>query len=95
MDWELYFRLGQLSPVACVGVPCSLFRVHDESDTTHLTGSGARIREPYLLLRTNLARLGRDDPQSTNVVAWRSKWADTADNVCLDPGWQTFAERAP
>ena len=77
LDWELYFRLAQLSPVACVRVPSSLFRVHSGSETNQLMESGSHIREPYLLLRINLERLGRDSA-TTKEAEWRSKWAENA-----------------
>ena len=80
LDWELYFRLAQLSPVACVGVPYSLFRVHSGSETNQLMESDSLIREPYLLLRINLERLGRDS-RTAKEAEWLARWAENAETL--------------
>jgi len=61
LDWDLYFRLGLVGPVACVPQPYALYRTHSGSETSRLlTVSDSQIREPYVLFETNVARLGKE-----------------------------------
>jgi glycosyltransferase involved in cell wall biosynthesis len=78
-DWDMWFRLGQLAPVACVSYPYSLYRRHEESETNHLMESATHVRESYLVMKANLARLNRSVPIAEK--AWRSEWAAKADGI--------------
>jgi len=82
-DWELYFRLAQLSPFACVRIPYALYRQHSESQSSRVLETGLHIYEPYFVVRTNLARLGRSAFE-VGEKAWRSKWAEKAETIAWE-----------
>ena len=77
-DWDMWFRLGRLAPVACVPHPRALYRLHGESDTSKQRVSASNIREWYLLVMLNLARLG-DGPPPPGASSWRARLAAYAD----------------
>jgi hypothetical protein len=77
-DWDMWFRIAQYAPVACVDRPYGLFRVHSVSQTKRLMVSAANIREAYFIVCANLARLGA----SAHVIeekTWRTEWATRAE----------------
>jgi len=80
LDWELYFRLAQLGEVACVPLPLALFRIHGESESGRIIESGSHVSEPWLLLQTNLARMGWKGSEA-QVRAWRADWAQVAERI--------------
>jgi glycosyltransferase involved in cell wall biosynthesis len=58
-DWDMWFRLGQLAPVACVSRPYALYRVHGASETSRLMVSGDNNREDYFFAVITDLRLNR------------------------------------
>lgn len=77
-DWDMWFRLGRTAPVAWVAQPYALSRVHGGSDTSRQMVSAANIRDHYLVILANLARLDPGAPASQEP-AWRSRLARFAD----------------
>jgi GT2 family glycosyltransferase len=82
-DWDLWFRLGQLGPVACVPRPLSLYRHHRGSETARLYASDAVIWESYHVVKANLERLGKPGTPE-EWKAWRSDWATKADRFAWE-----------
>lgn len=70
-DWDMWFRLGLHGAVACTSRPYGCFRIHAASDTNQQKRTGMDIQEEYLVMRANLARLGRDDPAAVAGVRRR------------------------
>jgi glycosyltransferase involved in cell wall biosynthesis len=79
IDWDMWFRLGQLAPVACVPHPHALYRRHGETETVRQMAPGTHIRESYFVVKANLGRLNRSAPAAE--AAWRSQWAAKADET--------------
>jgi GT2 family glycosyltransferase len=80
VDWDMWFRIGQLAPVACVSHPYGLYRIHSGSETSRLRVSAANIREPYFLMKTNVARLNGSG-RALDERAWCTRWADEAERM--------------
>lgn len=70
-DWDMWFRLGLAAPVACTTRPYGCFRIHGASDTNQQKRSGMDIHEEYLVMRANLARLGREDAAGVQAIRRR------------------------
>jgi cellulose synthase/poly-beta-1,6-N-acetylglucosamine synthase-like glycosyltransferase len=81
-DWDMWFRLGLFAPVACVAHPCARYRVHEGSETSRVIATGANMRETYLVIRSNLARLG-GLASRIDERAWRAFWA----SKCQTAAW--------
>lgn len=79
-DWDMWFRLGQLAPVASASHPLALYRRHSETETNRLMESGAHVRESYFVVTANLVRLNRSTPAS-DEKCWRVRWAAKADKM--------------
>jgi glycosyltransferase involved in cell wall biosynthesis len=82
-DWDMWFRLGQLAPVAFVPRPYALCRFHSESDTSLQKVSGSNIRECYFVIIANLARRCEWAPVAQEQP-WRSHLAAYAETTA----WQ-------
>ncbi len=78
-DWDMWFRLAQYAPVACVDKPYALYRIHSASETQRLFVSATNIREAYFIVTANLARLAASSP-AIEKDTWRSKWAEIAES---------------
>ena len=78
-DWDMWFRIGQHAPVACVARPYALYRVHSASETKRLMVSGANIQEAYFIVTTNLGRLGVG-ARALEEKTWRTEWAARAES---------------
>lgn len=76
-DWDMWFRIGQLGPVACTRRPYGAFRIHAASDTSLQKVGGTNILEEYLITRINLARLS-PLPDGDEVARWRKRVARRA-----------------
>jgi GT2 family glycosyltransferase len=77
-DWDMWFRLGLVGPVAWVSRPFAWYRVHPDSDTARHQDTAANIRDSYLVVQANLARLralGLPEPDAS----WRTELAGLAD----------------
>jgi GT2 family glycosyltransferase len=70
-DWDMWFRAGLLGPVACTSRPYGCFRIHGASDTNQQKRTGMDIQEEYLVMRANLARLGREDDAGVQAIRRR------------------------
>src|SRR5262249_49431844 len=57
-DWDMWFRVGSIGPVATVERPFGLYRTHTASDTSKLIVTAANTREIFLYTEVNLRRLG-------------------------------------
>jgi len=91
-DWDMWFRVGQLAPVACVARPYAGFRHHSHQDYTgQLKVAGRNIEECYFAVRVNLARLN-GAASSIDESAWRSHWALQAEMMAEFFGAQHCAE---
>ncbi len=82
-DWDMWFRLGQHAPVACVAQPYALYRLHGASETKRLMVSATNIQEAYFIVTANLARLGRS-ARAVEEKMWRTNWAVRAESAA----WQ-------
>lgn len=80
-DWDMWFRLGQVGPVAWVQRPYALFRIHGKSETGRQNIAASDIRERYFVIQSNLARLnGSADSQPS----WRARLAFSADKIAWE-----------
>jgi GT2 family glycosyltransferase len=90
VDWDMWFRLGQLAPVACVPRPWALYRVHGESDSNRHLVSGANMMQSYFVVKANLERL------KGSAVAvkqsWRSHLARRAESTAWRLGNRNCSE---
>ena len=82
-DWDMWFRLGQLAPVASVSHPHALCRFHGESDTSRQKVSAANLRECYFAVTANLARM-KGRRRTAEEPPWRSQLANYAESTA----WQ-------
>jgi glycosyltransferase involved in cell wall biosynthesis len=82
-DWDMWFRLGQLAPVAWMAHPYALYRVHSESDTSRQNVSAENIRERFFVTMLNLARLNGAAPVGQGP-SWRSRLAFSADKIAWE-----------
>jgi len=78
-DWDMWFRLSQLVPVACVERPYARYRLHASSDTSRQVLSGANMREIYFVIRLNYARWS-GHPSREDERRWRREWAARCDS---------------
>lgn len=76
-DWDMWFRIGQLGPVACTRRPYGAFRLHAASDTNLQKVGGTNVLEEYLCMRINLARLS-PAPDGDEAARWRKRVARRA-----------------
>jgi glycosyltransferase involved in cell wall biosynthesis len=79
-DWDMWFRLGQFAPVACVPYPYALCRFHGESDTSRQMVSASDVREHYFVITANLARLSKPT-EVAQAQHWRSRLAAHAETT--------------
>lgn len=70
-DWDMWFRVGLSAPVVCTSRPYGCFRIHGASDTNQQKRTGMDIHEEYLVMRANLARLGREDTAGVRAIRRR------------------------
>lgn len=77
-DMDMWFRVGFCGPVAGTRRPYALYRQHSSSDTNRLAVSATNVRETYLLVQTNLARLS-DNPRAKHMRDWRCRLARSAE----------------
>jgi GT2 family glycosyltransferase len=75
-DWDMWFRVSTLAPVACVGRPYAFYRTHNGSDTNRQRVSAANVLETYFVVMANLARLKGELPADPS---WRSTLAEMAE----------------
>jgi glycosyltransferase involved in cell wall biosynthesis len=82
-DWDMWFRLGEVGPVAWMKRPYALFRVHRESDTSRQNITASNIRERYFVIAANLNRL--NDPFAAHLnPSWRARLAFSADKIAWE-----------
>jgi glycosyltransferase involved in cell wall biosynthesis len=82
-DWDMWFRLGRLAPVACVSEPRALCRIHGESDTSRQTVTASNVREWYFVVCANLARL-RGTTLTPDSYPWRARLAAYAEKTAWE-----------
>jgi len=77
-DWDMFFRLAQLGPVASVARPYAGYRVHGASETSRVVVSGLNMRETYFLVRINEGRMNASDRALARRGIY-SRMAETAE----------------
>jgi GT2 family glycosyltransferase len=84
-DWDMWFRLAQVTPVACVGQPYAQYRLHKGSETSRLLVSALTMRERYFLIYLNQIRI-QETAGMTMSASWRAGLAKSAEAAawCLD-----------
>lgn len=75
-DWDMWFRIAMVAPVACVARPFAFYRTHSGSDTNRQRISAANVMETYFVVMANLARLNGEPAADPS---WRSQLAEMAE----------------
>jgi GT2 family glycosyltransferase len=88
-DWDMWFRLAQLAPVAIVPRPYALYRSHRESDTSCQEVSASNMQECYFVVTANLARRN-EWPLAVQELPWRSRLAAYAETTA----WQLDSQNS-
>jgi GT2 family glycosyltransferase len=78
-DWDMWFRLGLITSVACVPKPLALYRIHGDSDTSKREISAENIQERYFLMTSNLVRLNGSAGSAREAKLRRSRLASLAE----------------
>jgi GT2 family glycosyltransferase len=81
VDWDMWFRVGQLGPVACVPHPYARYRLHGESETSRLMKSASNTQEVFFIVQANLARLSASCQALGDYASWRSRLAAAAEST--------------
>lgn len=82
-DWEMFFRIGLTGEVITTSVPYSIYRLHPDSDTNHLTLTGHNIQEAMFTVAFCCSRLSASLQRQLAPAKYR--WlADLAGGFAYD-----------